>query len=432
MKKVTVIILALCLTALPLAEASNPWTDESSSSSRWIYDFSENHHELKSMIEEEGVDVSLARNRGGYVFLFKIEYMGMDDGLHRFYYAGGYYSRGDIHLSLEFEYKDMPSTGEIPMNIDQVESDFQGYLWVKEHQYQVGATNISAYGITKQRIITNGVIGVNVNMDVTTRDKSVAMKLSYNLDNRWDLDLDIDYDPPLPWIPSTPGEASDFERDINASYSGTLVGGVELVLDYNLPYPNVDEDISMKIEGDELIPAKLSFRGNLIYEKLSPILGCVNLGYESIMKHTGVEGYQEGFLINSIGIPSQGGLENSFYTSYRRPSLDSFFFDPCLKAANRYLESDILVIDSEMIGSQEVTGEELEAFREDKREYFNDHIQLSEPHPWLIFVIIPIIIFFVILVLGYLLFFRKKQRPTKYYPDETYDSSEYSSSHEQR
>ena len=414
MEKTITLITVLCLSLVSLHGASVTWDEDPSHSYGWIYDFSLNQDELKNMVDGEGTEVTISRNNGGYVLLFSMEYAGFHDDHHIFNYFGGYYSRGNIHLSMEFEYDGMPSTGEIPMNIKSVESDFQGSLWVREHLYQ--SSNVTAYGVVKQTVETRGGVDVAMDMDMTTKDKTSGLSLQYSLKNQWDMEMTVQYEPPLPWMPKS---TSGFREDINASYSGHLQGMVKLNLDYDLPYPKVDQDIRTPLEGREIIPGDILFKGGNVYELPSPVLGCVNLGHEAVLHKAQVPDYQDGFLMDSLGSRKEARLDGQTYVYQRKPSIDGFFYEPCLRAANEYLGTDVLVLDSELRSSTSFTSGEVEAFRDDKEGFFQESITESGAPSWLLFAAIVGAVFITVLLMGIALF-SKKKRPTKYYPEEPY------------
>ncbi len=429
MEKIITFAAVLGLVLLPLAGASNRWEEQSPWSYRWVYDFSENKEQLEHMIHGETVDVTLMRSKGGYVFLFAIEYVGEEDGFHRFDYMGGYYSEGSLHFAMEFEFMGVSTSGDLLMEINQVESDFEGSLWVGEYEYQVGATPVNAYGIVSQTLRTTGTLDTETDMETTDPEDAMDYTMDYNLKNHWDLDLDIDYYPPLPWIPTSSGAASDLDMvHVESDYGGILSGQVEMSIDYDFPYggvgeDEVNEDIDMSIEGQELMQAKLQFQGDNTFLKHSPVMGLVNLGNEAIMKYAEIDIYPDHneILVSSIGVSSQAKYdsETDSYVSYYRNSIDKFYFEPYVMAANEFIGDEVLMIESEMLESEWVSKDEVEAFRQDKQGYFNQYIDSSDPPAWLMYAMIPVLIFFVVLVIGFILFSRKKQKPNTYYPQQT-------------
>ncbi len=427
MRRVIVVLLILCVASVQVGIASGEWEEDTSSSYRWIYDFSENEEEIKSMIEQEDIEITLLRNHGGYVFLYTIEYKGEENDMHRFDYMGGYYSEGRIHYSMELEREGMSASGELMMGINKVEIDFEGSLWMKEYEYDVDPEPTSAYGIVRQTLITTGSVDVEADMEVKLQDETVELTMDYVLKNYWDLELDINYDPPLPFFPTTSeGDSHDIILDVEAGYNGDLEGDIDLAMDYESSLGSDDikleQNVSMPMENTEMIEAKLLFQHDNIYRKISPVIGCISIGNTAMIKYTtrGIYSEDEGVIGNSIGIPSEGRFDEQelFYGSNFKYAIDHFYFEPPIRIVDDFFEDDFSFLKSEMIESESVSKEEVETFRDNKKEYFEEYVEAAGVPSWLLYIIIPVIIFTFMVVIWVVLFSRKKKRPKIYYPTD--------------
>ncbi len=425
MRKAITICLALFLFILPFNTVTSEWEEGTSWSYRWIYDFSENRREIESMIAHDDLDVYLSLTDGGYVCLFDIRYVGVHDGLHRFDYVGGYYAEGRIHYTLDLSEDDVSGTGNIRIDIDRVESDFEGSVWVKEYEYDVnrpgmGDVSVTAYGIVEQTIFTTGTadIETKAEMEVFDGQQRKEGSMDYLSDNEWEMDLEMRYDPPLPWIPLTGDSSFRDQIDITVDYTGTLDGYaltynkiVETTI-FDIEEIDIDERVDTSIDRTEVFSTTLDRVRGDEYEKASPILGTVTIGNTALLVFSEDGGGVSEFMKNTLGTQTSADFDDDtgFYSSFHKYWMG---FEHLSELELMRFGFNVITVESESTSRDEV-----DEFLEDKEAYYDEHIERTGPPDWIYLAMVPAMIIIMIVILGFVLLSRKKSEPTTYYPEE--------------
>lgn len=437
MRKIMSVVLFILILAAPLSSLSSGWEEESSWSYRWEYDFSENREEIESFYEGQfayfnDTKFELKEATGGYVLLFSIEYAGKENGCDRFDYKGGMYSKYILDMSTEvkMEEDDYISEGNMSserrMEVEELKIDFEGSLWMKEHDYRGYENRFDlgrCYGVVNQTLKTSGIKKMNTKSEYEMKDNSseTSSESTRNSNIEWDVESNLSYDPPLPWIPLSSETKGLMPEgvDVSVNCTGSVKGNRYMKMEGGSMDRKIDESVDEKLEESETVHVGLTSTGDDI-RKPSPILCGITWGEQLITLKTDSSYYDfTDVIYSTIGETTEGKYsdEEEFYSDFYMSFLG--YSSSCSGG------SCSLPQENETICSQETTVDEVEEFREDKKNYFNQHLETSSNDRTDIWVyMIPLIIgvIFASMMVGY---FIKKRRERRKFSDRPSTSPEH-------
>lgn len=420
---VGIVIFAMLLAPATSLSTASDWEDDDSWSYKWVYDYSDHKDEIEQMIknssESLSMDITIDELEGGYVAMFTVKYMGMDQGYHKFDYEGGYYTETTIDMSMDMYESDM--SGKFNMNIvlDRLDSEFSGSLWVEEYEYGGTYSSSTAYGVVKQTMETNGEMNMNVSTDMEMEgsDYSFEGSMNYTMDMDWDMNLDVDYSPPLPWIPPSTGETSNLpSKEVMGNYTGNIIGSIDMDMEGTGDFSgmsevsNIDENIEKSLADTEYdISGNMEKTGeeNKI-SKPSPIMGLFNLGGTGLSSQVDINNdYSSSSTLLSSSVGQQTvakyDSDEEFYSSYYMS-----WFGNASPSGSSSTGISTLPEGTNSIESESTTEEEVSSFMEDKEGFYEEHIGDSNSGLGLLWFLIPAVV--IASVLGIGLYIRKKRK----------------------
>ncbi len=213
MKRVCVIVFVLFIFSSFITTNVGAWEGGDSWSFRQVTDFSKYTKEdflaefSSSMDDYISDNMSYNTSRKVYefnisgeeAFLFTVKYIGEENGVHRFDYKGGFYSRFDskVHMrtwtntSFMDEWYNKTIEYEGRMNIKEADIEFNGTLWAEKYTYQNKSYGVKkAWGINRQYVHSDTYLDADI---CWNGKENQTFKRTMMIDTV--LNMDIDYSP---------------------------------------------------------------------------------------------------------------------------------------------------------------------------------------------------------------------------------------------
>lgn len=237
----------------------------------------------------DGVDVQVNDISGKGLCMYKIKSQGTEDGLKKYSYKGGYYSKGNADIEMNL---DKDTSFEIEANVKKSSIEFSGDLWVNDSIKGLEKNN-TGFGIRKQTLQSSGDIDMNYTLNYSSKYKEQSTSVDLKMD--WNMNLSMDYDEPRFWF--SPNSYDLLATSISdCNYTGNITGNIDLDMEMNGWYSNEskhkDRNLSRDIDSSmECFGGTSSVGYRRVY---SPILGNAKVGFNKILGDTVGIGYGNG------------------------------------------------------------------------------------------------------------------------------------------
>lgn len=399
---ISIIIFLTFVSLTPIASGEANWDEGKSWTYKWSHDLKENEEIMKDGMEKTFSDnfdsdctVKFNELKGGFVYLFTIEFQEEKDGQYIFTYEGGYYSKMKMDADINiiggddglFQGSNMTIYNNI--DIEEISIDFKGKLWVKQYSQSFskplgGSKELNTMGLTKQTLNTSGRIDISAQQTTLTKsyNSETKNKVQTDINNHWDLNLTLEYKKFLPWLPHLTKSYDNMPEDksVDVKYSGNI--GYNLDSDVGSYSSNPEKVVDEGLSGMESIEATLVPKDGSKLSKPSPVKNSLWLGEKILyIKSQGSNYLDMSYAFSStIGTKSLAKYNENeqFYTEFYMPQTGNIQQISCTSGACNFPSYTTENIDENGINSESIEKEEVASFRTDKKSYFDENLRTVE------------------------------------------------------
>lgn len=283
-------------------------------------------------------------------------------------------------------------------DMDPFSTQVNGSIWTMEYQYsksegyESGSYGFSqdegeAVGIVRQVIHSSGKVDMKARYEFDMGDGTTTdiddYSMERDIDTHWDLNLDLTYMSPLPWLPTDEGNLNDIPGDstITADYEGNLTGHIDMNTsssrDYSSMPGEIDRDVSKELDSSTEVWAHTEVKDNNTISRPSPVTNSAYLGMESMM----AQRYETDDQMDSDPL-DMTLLSLVSSTKARYDHSDDFYTSMKIGSGSQLSMPLSQIENSSFKGMSEKTGaEEVDEFLQDEEKYFEENV-LSDSSSW--------------------------------------------------